>query len=529
MDRKENNSLEISKFSGEWTQRHASHLLRRTLFGPKISELKVASTLGLDATVERLFETQSMPSPPLNSQFDGDPNTPIGETWINNPFVPGSEFHRKKSFRSWWLNQIRTQSMSIREKMVLFWSNHFAIELDVANDTRGAYELNDLYRKRATGNFRTLVEEVTVSQAMLIYLNGNTNRNGAPNENYARELLELFSIGKGPLIGEGNYTNYTEDDIQEAARVLSGFRTEKNPDKKVYYVTNRHDKGQKVFSSAFDNQVIENEEDEEYKTLIGMIFSKEETAKHICRKLYRWFMFYDISDEIEEKIIAPMATSLRDNNFEISAPLKLLLSSEHFYDTDMMGAYLKSPVEFNAGFLRQLEVEFPDESLLKAYYNLHYSSYQSQTVQQQNLTDPPDVAGWKAYYQAPAYNRGWISPTTLSERGKFIDKLLGSGYKNQGEIINVNPLNILKQLDKPEDPNVVVSGFADLLLPVPISTDELEELKEALIPGLPDFEWTVEYEDYANDPNNSTKKSAIQSKLLSMLKVLTANPSLHLI
>ncbi len=521
-------SSNISEYSGTWSRQQVSHLLRRTLFGPKYTELRLAETLGLKGTIGKLFDPPTLPEPPLNSQFDGDPNTPIGETWVDKPFVSEAEFQRKRSFRSWYVSQLRHHPMSIYEKMTLFWSNHFAIELDVANDSRSAFDLNMLYRENALGNFRTLVEEVTVSQAMLIYLNGNSNRNGAPNENYARELLELFSIGKGAQIGEGNYTNYTEEDIQEAARVLSGFRTEKNPDKKVYYESNRHDKGRKIFSEAFDNYEIDNQEELEYKELIKMIFSQQETSKHICRKLYRWFVYYDITESVEENIILPMAVVLRENDFEIAPALKLLLSSEHFFDINIIGGYLKSPADFNVSFLRQLEVDFPNEDVIKAKYNMYYYIYQSQGVQQQNLTDPPDVAGWKAYYQAPTYHRSWISPTTLSERDVFTNRLLGNGYSSLQEKVKVDPLIVLKQFDRPEDPNVVILEFSNLLLPIPALENDLEVLKEALIPGLPDFEWTVEYQEYLEDSSNSSKKAAIQGKLLNMLKMLVSIPSIHL-
>ncbi|MFT6866034.1 MAG: hypothetical protein ACJA08_000861 [Cyclobacteriaceae bacterium] len=153
--------------------------------------------------------------------------TPIGETWVDKAYQSGKNFPRKKSYRAWSQGVLLNQQISAREKMCLFWINHFVAEMDAVADPRSNYDNTKLFYDNAFGSFQKLVEDVSISHAMLIYLNGNTNKNGAPNENYARELFELFSIGKGPLIAEGNYTNYTEEDIQQAARVLSGYTPSK--------------------------------------------------------------------------------------------------------------------------------------------------------------------------------------------------------------------------------------------------------------------------------------------------------------
>lgn len=520
----------LEQFNGDWTEKTAAHLLRRTLFGPKLSEINQVKALGLSPALDLILaETSKAPTFPLNYNFDSDPNSSIGTTWINSPFLSGMDFWRKNSYRGWTIETFINQDMNIQEKMTLFWINHFVAEMDIVGDSRGTYELVNLLRTNSTGNFQKLVEDVTVSQAMLIYLNGNTNRNGSPNENYARELLELFTIGKGPLIGEGNYTNYTEEDIQEAARVLSGYVTSKNPMNTAEYRSFRHDKGQKQFSAIFNNRIINNEEGEEYKTLIQMIFDKEETSKYLCRKLYRWFVYYEINDEVETNIIEPLAKILRDNNYLVKPVLRKLLGSKHFYDQNFVGAQIKSPIDFNIGFIRQLEVDFPDNSSILAKYNLLIQVFNSAKVQLQSISDPPDVAGWKAYYQEPAYYRSWISSVTLTERNNFTDRLLTSnGISRNGESISVDPIKVLDQVNQPQDVNEVINTFSSLLLPVEISTEAKSELKEVLIPGLPDFEWTIEYNLYKSDPNNEEKKKSIQRKLLSLISSIKNLPAIQL-
>ncbi|MFT6866033.1 MAG: hypothetical protein ACJA08_000860 [Cyclobacteriaceae bacterium] len=284
-----------------------------------------------------------------------------------------------------------------------------------------------------------------------------------------------------------------------------------------------------MFSEIFNNLSITNLEDQEYLALIQMIFNKEETSKHISRKIYRWFLYYHIDEDIEANIIAPMAQTLRDNNYEVKPVLRQLLGSTHFFDEDFRGAQIKGPIDFSIGFVRQLELEFPAQTELLPLYNLWFEVYTSAQVQLQSISDPPDVAGWKAYYQEPSFYRTWISAVTLSERDSFMNRLLSSkGIVKNGKTIKVNPFKILDQLDNPTNPNEVVSSFTKLLIPVPLSTDARDGLKEALIAGLPDFELTVEYNAFKNDPGNAGTKQAIEGKLLSLIIAIKNLPAIQL-
>ena len=178
--------------------------------------------MGLDVAMDLIFATQPVPPPPVNPNFTDDPNTPIGETWVDKavtPNVTGLQGFRDQSLRSWTLNLIRTEGINIQEKMVLFWHNHFPTA-DL-NDSRYVYKYSTLLRQFALGNFKELTKQMTLEPAMLRYLNGRENTAASPNENYARELLELFTIGKGPLAGPSDYTNYTEQDVVEMAKVLN--------------------------------------------------------------------------------------------------------------------------------------------------------------------------------------------------------------------------------------------------------------------------------------------------------------------
>ncbi|MEM8900206.1 MAG: DUF1800 family protein, partial [Bacteroidota bacterium] len=371
-------SAGLETYLGDWGWAQARHLLSRTLFGPKKSEIAQAVEDGLEATIDLLLADWEEPAPPLNSTFDKDTNVAIGETWVEFPannedgvFLDG---YRRTSLRNWTVGLMMDQGVSIREKMTLFWFNHFATESLIVFDQRRMYELIRLFRQYALGDFKTLVEEVTVSSAMLNYLNGDQNKVGSPNENYGRELFELFTIGKGPQIGEGNYTNYTEDDVREASKVLTGWthnfygKTAGRP--AGVYRDNRHDKSTKNFSAAFDFQTIENAGEEEYKLLIDMIFGKTETARYICRKLYRWFCYYVIDEATEQFVIEPMAQLLVANNYNVKPVMKALISSAHFFDNENIGAMIKSPIDFVLSLPRVTEAEMPGLDNVTHQYSL---------------------------------------------------------------------------------------------------------------------------------------------------------------
>jgi uncharacterized protein (DUF1800 family) len=355
--------LGLDPVTGVLGREAARHLAERCLFGARRSDIDNIAALTVEQALDLLLAVPQAPSPPVNINPD-DTDVPLGETWVNAADVQAYRNLRRKSLRSWWVGLIIDQEPSLVEKMVLFWHNHFVTEVPAVNRPRYLYDYNALLRNHALGNFKDLTGEMTVSTAMLKYLNGDENVAGSPNENYARELFELFTIGKGPLIGEGNYTNYTEQDILEAARVLTGWKIN-GTTQESWFNASKHDTGTKTFSEIYDNLVLTNGGDREYLELVSMIFSKKETARHLVRKLYRWFVYYIIDDSIESLVIEPLATTFYDNGFELIPVLRQLLSSEHFFDETYRACYIRNPYEHMAGTLRKLETVFPTDELLR--------------------------------------------------------------------------------------------------------------------------------------------------------------------
>lgn len=523
----------LEPFAGEWTFEQAAHLLRRATFGPSIEQINGAVEAGLDATLEQLFADIPQPSPPLNYDEDQDPYVPIGQTWVNSPYNDGKNVKgsRWRSLRAWIMMNIMEEDISIREKLTLFWQNHFAV--NNVNDPRFIYRYFDLIRNNAWGNFKNLVKNMTVEPAMLRFLNGNQNTKNAPNENYARELLELFTIGKGPLAGPDDYTNYTEEDVLEVARILTGWRdrgfSTKNPETPIeaYYTVSRHDLTNKTLSHRFDNVVIANQGDTEYDALIDIIFQQKETARHISRKLYRWFIYYKIDDNAEVNVIEPMADLLIENEFEIKPVLQTLLKSEHFYDILSVGPMIKNPIDFALSPLKQMHVSFPKDNP-NLYYTIMNKFYGYVKLMEMDYINPPEVAGWKAYYQEPQFYRTWINATTLQQRMGYTNKIVTSGYTTQGVKILIDPLEVIQLVDPADDPNAVIDVFAKMWFPQPITDSQKTALKEVILPGLPDFEWTVEYGQYAANPEDGDLKDAIRSKLRDLIQAMMSMAEYYL-
>ncbi|MDN5204162.1 DUF1800 domain-containing protein [Fulvivirgaceae bacterium BMA10] len=509
----------LEPYSGSWGNQEIAHLLRRTTFGINFNDLANVSSMTLPDLVTSLLQDETLPDPPLNVR-DGYTGVPIGQTWVNKS--GDFDFNQDKlySLGAWTMGHMVHQNLTLREKMALFLHNHFVTQVEIVVEARHLYSYNNLLREYALGNFKELTKQMTINPAMLVYLNGNLNEVGAANENYARELFELFTIGKGEQIGEGDYTNYTEQDVLAAARVLTGWVNDYLVNTSNY-ISEKHDKGDKQFSSAFDNVVLSNNEEQEYIDLIEMIFSKKETARFICRKLYRWFIYYTIDDQVEQQVIDPLAQIMVDNDYELKPVLTTLFNSAHFFDEANRGCLIKSPLDLTIGFFRQFNVAFPDNAdLINQYANWRFV-YLLALLQEQRLGDPPSVAGWPAYYQEPQFYQIWINAATLPFKRDLTNFFtLGPGYESGDFILGIDPIAMAESVSQPSDPNILIQELIDLLYSIDLIQDQKDFLKEVLIPGLPDFEWTVEWNNYKSDPDDPNKLAAVSSKLRALFSTM---------
>jgi uncharacterized protein (DUF1800 family) len=521
--------LGLEKYTGNWSDVQAGHLLRRSVFGPEFKDIKDFTKLGLEKAIDKLLDIAplAVDDVPINTEYEADSKVPIGSTWINKGPEAVNNNYRFKSLYAWTTGRLLRKEINLREKMTLFWHNHFVVA-DM-NDARYFYHYMNNFVQNPVGNFKDYTLKMTIDPAMLRYLNGNQNTKKAPNENYARELLELFTIGKGPIAGPGDYTNYTEEDIKEIARVLTGWNDigNRNPNvdniSSIFRVGN-HDTDTKKLSKRFNNEVIVNAGQDEYKKLMDVIFKQNEVSKFIARKIYRWFVYYQIDSAVESDVIEPMAKIIRDNNFEIKPVLKALLSSAHFYNN--IGCMIKNPIDFLISGVNQNGYLIEGTDVQK--YNIWVGIYSYSNLLQMRYYYAPNVAGWKAYYQEPVYYQTWINSVTLPLRKSFTDAICNTNIAARGIRIDIDVLSVIKEFTNPKNLDALIVDAALLLLPKPLSSKQIEILKNIVVPGLPDYEWTEEYEAYLAKPTDAGLKKAVETKLRAMFTYIMRMPEYQL-
>ena len=309
------------------------------------------------------------------------------------------------------------------------------------------------------------------------------------------------------------------------AKVLTGWRVPQisNPDTlTAQFLANRHTQGDKQLSYRFNDVIISENGEQEFRDLIDVIFQQDECSLFIIRKLYRWFVHYEITEDIEINIIEPLAVILRDNDYEIAPALQVLLKSEHFFEAT--ACMMKSPIDLIMSATRGLGIN-PPQGEVEDEYNHSYHQYIMSADLEQALYFHPDVAGWKAYYQEPQFDKLWINNLLLPKRHEFCRLIVEGGTFSFNDVnYNITTLipvlDIVNNLTEASDPNILVNKLAEMMFNYPITANQLTSLKDVLIPGLPDFEWTVEYSDYLSDPSNQALKESVENKLKNLFSVM---------
>ena len=502
-------TLGIGEYNGTWGDPQMMHLLRRTLFGVSNTDYALFKGKTLSQSVDILLEKQPSPSPPINCYNNAnytDPLVPAGQTWVNDAFgdMDGvANSYRYINLKGWWIGLMLEQESKIIEKMVLFWHNHIAAQIYLMKDARIGYWYLETLRKHALGNFKNLIKDITVDSGMLVYLNGNKNTAAAPNENYARELQELFTVGKGP----GSHNN--ENDVKAAARVLTGWQDEEPRKYAPCFSAEHHDTSDKQFSEFYDNTIIKGRQGmdgaKETDELIDMIFKKNETGMHLCRALYRWFVNDKIDSAVEKNVIEPLMKILVKNNYEITPVIKQLLTSEHFYNSDLFGCQIKNPVDHLIGACRQFGLIPKKDTPLPLKYQMWITLRDKLVLLNMDPGDPPNVAGWPAYYQDPAFQKLWINANTLPLRNAFTDQLASNGFTS-GTTMKFDLLAFTSKLPNPSIPEKLIDDSTMLLSPYVFDSKEKAFLKNILLSGQKEsYYWTDAYNNYVQSPNESNK------------------------
>lgn len=536
--------MPITPYTGPFGRPELQHLLRRTLFGCTVADRNHFTGMDLAAVVDELLDFGNDTIPPVKSYTDdlGDPNgidpaVPFGSTWVNTPVTPLNDTAvieaRVASFAAWWIGEMVGQQRNLREKLTLFWHNHMPTQVSVVFQSEMQYNMNQLLRSGCKGNFRQLVHDVTVEPAMLYYLNGYLNIAAAPDENYARELFELFTLGQG--------SGYTEEDVQAAARVLTGwtFLLENGGTPVIpstFFFPPNHTPSDKQFSSFFNDTLIQGQTgagagETELNALLDMVLANPECSRFICRELYRFFVHGEISEEVEAEVIGPLAELFRDNldaPDQIAIVLRALLTSDHFFSYTIRGCMVKSPADLVVGDLRLFGFPRPAADLPEARDLVDREAYWLTAYAGQNLLGPPNVAGWPAYYLYPSYDELWVDTATYPQRN---NALLATVYATvqtpantvQPESANLtfssDPIAFVQQLSDPANPNALIQDLVDLLYVNPISPAVKLQLKHfyLLFGQISDIYWTEAYEAYIADPNTTNMTAQLVPDILRWL------------
>lgn len=535
----------LAPYTGAWTTTEALHLVKRTGFGFKKSQVDALTNLSFTNAVNAVLNVNmAAPAPPINyyeNQEADEGGIAYGADWTNNAIDHywmgnGTNNNRGEGLKRWQFNLAVNQDVTIKEKMVLFWYHFIPIDFDaieysekdyaLTNSARICYRYMKMFRDNPVGNFKTLIRTMATQPAMMFYLNNEANTNTAPDENFAREIMELFTLGKDSA------ATYTQADVIQAAKVLTGWRVQNlnTPNEATVFVPALHSTGNKQFSAFFNNQIITNTGATELDTFIDMIFSKSTiVSQYICRRLYRFFVYYDIDSYIETNVIVPLAQHFVANNWNILPVLDRLFKSQHFFDMANRGVYIKSPFDLVIGTIRSFNLNImPTQSNnFGAQYNiLNFFNDQCYKINQ-GMGKVNNVAGWTAFYQNPNFHENWINSDSIQRRFYLIDRLFYGfdiDFNGANTRIEIDCIAFAKQYPNNviANPNLLVSECIKYLLPLDLSLNQRNIIKtQTLLTGqTADYYWTDAWNAYNAAQSNTEFESIVRTRLRALLNTI---------
>ncbi len=506
-----NTQFDLSdKKSEPLTKKEAMHLFGRISFGNDINVINQITGKTPDEALLFLLGKKDdaiVDGYKSISWLDTQEEDPLDGLPLDIRFeIEGKLSARFRELKDWWLQQMYVENAPFQEKLTLFLSTVWCVEFTY--DTLYLmpppllYRNNAKLRQHRIGNYKTIAKEMTLDGAMLLYQSLNYSTAKAPNENYMRELLELFTMGIG---------NYTEGDIREGAKVLTGWRIAAykyqpapNDPFNVYFSRNDHHKGAKrVFNVNFpaiddtDNYEEKVKENEVYR-LIDVIFQEKskEIAKFICEKIYKFFVYSSPAD-VDYDLIAQMADTFIKNDFELLPVYQQLFTSKFFYSEAVVGAQIKTPPEFIIGIQKMFGKEYKVGSTKK--------SREASENLEMELFDPPNVGSWSGYHS-------WISTTTYPNRYKYAKDYLS--IFTDKEILDFG-----KKFSNYQDANVLLSDLLTYFFPITLSTERIERYKNVMLNEIPETEW-------ANSYNSSSAK--VVAGLRNLFNEIVLSPDFNL-
>ncbi|MEM9985324.1 MAG: DUF1800 family protein, partial [Bacteroidota bacterium] len=468
-------------------------------------------------------------------KYPEGPRDPNGFAWLTatpnvyDDYSFDAGFKAQQAIEGWIAQELYHNSSA--ESKIAIWLHTCFIASNIGNWE--PFEYWRLMFWGASNNLKSLAYKVTLDRMMLRYLNNDQNRKNSPNENYAREFLELFTIRRGPQIGPGNYTNYTEYDIQQAAKVLTGFTAynsnfaTKDPETGLaqgHARHNQHDLSDKTFSSAFGGQTITGatSEADNYRELsdfVNMVFNEQETARSFVRRAYRFFVSDLINPTVESQIIQPLATQLYTSGYQVKPMLTTLLKSQWFFDQDdgnpddeVVGGKLKSDIDMRLQAMSFFKIP---EAATVSPTNQPEDFYRQlwRRIGGEGIMHPASVEGYPGFYKEPSYSRFWFTSSSIVRRYSMVkDALNGRAssridqYGAEIDIVEYVENNFTDQSDAQR----VVQQAVDYLLPEALSTERFTYFYELFLGSLSPINWMFEWQGYLGGGDPATVRNPLR-------------------
>lgn len=529
----------IDPYTGVLGLRLAKHLLRRSTFNFTKSTVEQFAQLTADAAVDQLMIFPGY-------KYPEGPRDPNGDAWMTatpnlyDDYSVYTPFQARTAINGWISHELY-QNPSAQGKVAVWLHTCF-----IASAT-GQWENFEYWRLMfwaTESDLQTLATKVTLDRLMLRYLNNDQNRKNSPNENYAREFLELFTIRRGPQLGPGNYTNYTESDIQEAAKLLTGFTgnntsfANKDPQTGLghgHVVYNNHDTSDKTFSSAFGGQVItgaisDTDMFRELDDFIAMVFGQLETAKSFVRRAFQFFVSDVISTAAETEIIAPLALQLFNSGYQVKPMLTTLLKSQWFFDQDdsnpddeVVGGKIKSDMDMRYQALSFFRI--PEQATVSPT-NVPLDFYHQlwgRRIGTEGIMFPSSVEGYPGFYKGPSFSRFWFTSSSIVRRYSTVkDALNGRAalqidqYGAEIDIVDFVQANFINQ----EIAQDLVEQIIDYFLPETLDTDRFNYFYTLFLGSLSPINWQFEWQGImtGGDP------SSVRNSLRRLFDALGSSP-----
>ena len=543
-------NLSLEPYKGDFGIDQKKHLLNRSLVGFSRAHYAELENLTLEESLDLIFNPEEISPPKYNfynqftkeviesrsvDQVDRDVTPWLiqpGEPWVENPVNkfachPALEF----SLESWLIQNCIEQKTSIHWKLFLCILNIIPMHVGIGFGPKAGYQFLNTILSHCFASYKDLIYQITIDPCMLVYLNLHISQKDNPDENYARELQELYTVGKG------KDSNFTENDVKEISKLLTGWRIKhffpkqnnyaKGPLESIFDPEN-HDSSDKILSAFYMNSVVKGRKgpdgSRELNDLIDIIFETNEASKYLARRLYQFFINPLIPDEVEKNIITPLANIIKENNYNLANALKVLLGSKHFFDVNNYGSMIKDPLTFQAQIFKEIFLKAIDDypvtphsekSLLLSdpvtrefyIYNMIRANNSKMGY---DILHSPSVSGFVPYYQAPAYDMFWINSLTLQTkthiaeqfgRGYFHTYLMGAPRSDK-DGMNIKLPFVILEYNNPQNLDQLIEEISFRLLGSEIPNEAKSRIKESVLVGKNESYWTEYYNEFKNNPNN---------------------------